>query len=83
LSGYFLSAGLAIAALLRIDARVTSHEPGYRPTLSTEWPGGLAAARLLGNNGRKPHQPLESSAILGAVIIVARLIFSVPLCRLT
>jgi hypothetical protein len=32
---------------------------------------------------RKTQEPLESSAIVGAVAIVARLIFSVPLCLLT
>ncbi len=36
-----------------------------------------------GSNGRKTQEPLESSAIVGAVAIVARLIFSVPLCLLT
>jgi len=32
---------------------------------------------------RKTQDPLESSAIVGAVVIVARLIFPVPLCLLT
>jgi hypothetical protein len=32
---------------------------------------------------RKTQEPLESSAIVGAVANVARLIFSVPLCLLT
>jgi hypothetical protein len=32
---------------------------------------------------RKTQEPLQSSAIVGAVAIVARLIFSVPLCLLT
>ena len=36
-----------------------------------------------GSNGRKTQEPLESSAIVGAVAIVARLIFSVPLYLLT
>ena len=32
---------------------------------------------------RKTQDPLESSAIVGAVVIVARLISLVPLCLLT
>jgi hypothetical protein len=32
---------------------------------------------------RKTQEPLESSAIVGAVAIMARLIVSVPLCLLT
>ena len=39
--------------------------------------------RPLGSNARKTQEPLLSSAIVGAVAIVARLIFSVPLCLLT
>ncbi len=43
-------------------------------------PSGLLAT---GSNGRKTQEPLASSAVVGAVAIVARLIFSVPLCLLT
>jgi hypothetical protein len=43
----------------------------------------LASGRPPESNGRKTQEPLESSAIVGAVTIVAQLIFSVPLCLLT
>jgi hypothetical protein len=45
--------------------------------------GAMIEDLLRPENGRKTQEPLESSAIVGAVAIVARLIFSVPLYLLT